>query len=38
MPGRDLLRDEPGREGVFAGLSGGKKPDFLLCGEGEGGI
>ena len=38
MPGLDLLRDEPGREEVTAGLSKVKKLDFRLPGDGDGGI
>lgn len=38
MPGLDLLRDEPGREDVTAGLSEVKKLDFRLPGDGDGGI
>ena len=38
MPGLDLLRDEPGREEVTAGLSEVKKLDFRLPGDGDGGI
>jgi len=36
--GRDLLREERGREDGLDGLSDGKKPDFRLAGEGDGGI
>lgn len=38
MLGRDLFKDDPGREGGFDGLSGGKKLDLLLRGDGDGGI
>ena len=38
MPGLDLLRDEPGREELTAGLSEVKKLDFRLPGDGDGGI
>lgn len=38
MLGRDLFRDEPGREVGCNGLSEGKKLDLLLRGDGDGGI
>jgi hypothetical protein len=38
VPGRDLLRDDAGRDEGNAGSSEGKKPDFCLRGDGEGGI
>lgn len=38
VPGLDILRDEPGREEITAGLSELKKLDFRLPGDGDGGI
>ena len=38
VPGLDILRDEPGREEITAGLSEVKKLDFRLPGDGDGGI
>ena len=36
--GRVLLREDVGRDDGATGLSGGKKPDLRLRGDGEGGI
>lgn len=38
MLGRDVFKEDPGREIGLEGLSGGKKLDLLLRGDGDGGI